>query len=126
VIKGVYGNVSRCATCPRAGAEEAVVPQPAALGLWQTHDVRRRVLVLLGDPGVRRVRLRPKVLGALNLKGDWASFGSVAITLLFVVGCIIATRLINSMGRRNMLIHSFFWSGLACWGWGCSTLAPSC
>jgi putative MFS transporter len=58
------------------------------------------------------------VLGALNLKGDWASFGSVAITLLFVVGCIIATRLINSMGRRNMLIHSFFWSGLALLGLG--------
>ncbi|MDZ3993457.1 Inner membrane metabolite transport protein YgcS [Pseudomonas sp. Teo4] len=55
----------------------------------------------------------PKVLGALNLKGDWASFGSVAITFLFVVGCIIATRLINSMGRRSMLLHSFFWSGLA-------------
>ncbi|MDV9033502.1 MFS transporter [Pseudomonas sp. RAC1] len=60
----------------------------------------------------------PKVLGALNLKGDWASFGSVAITLLFVVGCIIATRLINGMGRRSMLIHSFFWSGLALLGLG--------
>ncbi|AXO87530.1 MFS transporter [Pseudomonas parafulva] len=60
----------------------------------------------------------PKVLGALNLKGDWASFGSVAITLLFVVGCIIATRLINGMGRRSMLIHSFLWSGLALLGLG--------
>lgn len=55
----------------------------------------------------------PKVLAALNLKGDWASYGSVAITLLFVVGCIISTRLINSMGRRSMLIHSFLLSGIA-------------
>ena len=55
----------------------------------------------------------PKVLAALNLKGDWASYGSVAITLLFVVGCVIATRLINSMGRRSMLIYSFLLSGIA-------------
>lgn len=60
----------------------------------------------------------PKVLQALNLKGDWASFGSVAITLLFVVGCIIATRLINSIGRRSMLIYSFLGSGLALFGLG--------
>ncbi|PWU29663.1 MFS transporter [Pseudomonas sp. RW407] len=58
------------------------------------------------------------VLQALNLKGDWASFGSVAITLIFVVGCIIATRLINAIGRRNMLIHSFLWSSLALFGLG--------
>lgn len=60
----------------------------------------------------------PKVLQALNLKGDWASFGSVAITFLFVVGCIIATRLINSVGRRSMLIQSFLWSGLSLLGLG--------
>ncbi|MGJ3443023.1 MFS transporter [Pseudomonas sp. Je.1.5.c] len=58
----------------------------------------------------------PKVLAALNLKGDWASFGSVAITFLFVVGCIIATRLINGMGRRRMLINSFACSGMALLG----------
>ena len=55
----------------------------------------------------------PKVLEALHLSGNWASYGSVAITLLFVVGCIIATRLINTLGRRSLLIHSFLWSGVA-------------
>lgn len=60
----------------------------------------------------------PKVLLALNLKDDLATYGSIAITLLFVVGCIIATRLINSMGRRSMLIHSFLWSGLCLVGLG--------
>jgi len=55
----------------------------------------------------------PKVLLALNLKGEWASYGSMFITLLFVVGCVLATRLINTLGRRSMLIHSFLWSGLA-------------
>ena len=41
------------------------------------------------------------------------SFGSIAITFLFVVGCIIATQLINVMGRRPMLIYSFLLSGIA-------------
>jgi putative MFS transporter len=60
----------------------------------------------------------PKVLQALHLEGDWAAFGSVAITLLFVIGCVIATRLINSVGRRSMLIYSFLFSGLALLGLG--------
>ncbi|MCU5775314.1 MFS transporter [Erwiniaceae bacterium BAC15a-03b] len=55
----------------------------------------------------------PKVLQALHLSGSWASYGSVTITLLFVVGCLIATRLVNTLGRRSLLIHSFLWSGLA-------------
>ena len=55
----------------------------------------------------------PRVLQALHLSGNWASYGSVAITMLFVVGCIIATRLVNTMGRRSLLIHSFLWSGIA-------------
>ncbi len=55
----------------------------------------------------------PKVLDALHLSGDWASYGSIAITLLFVVGCLIATRLVNTLGRRKLLLHSFLWSGLA-------------
>ncbi|WP_043285856.1 MFS transporter [Paraburkholderia oxyphila] len=55
----------------------------------------------------------PKVLEAFNLTGRWADFGSTVITSLFVVGCILATQLINRLGRRKMLIHSFLWSGLA-------------
>jgi len=55
----------------------------------------------------------PRVLEALHLTGQWESLGSVAITLLFVVGCIIATWIINELGRRAMVIHSFLWSGLA-------------
>ncbi|AYQ40700.1 metabolite transporter [Burkholderia aenigmatica] len=55
----------------------------------------------------------PRVLEALHLTGKWESLDSVAITLLFVVGCIIATWIINELGRRAMVIHSFLWSGLA-------------
>jgi putative MFS transporter len=60
----------------------------------------------------------PRVLQALNLTGSWATYGSVAITLLFVVGCVIATRIINRLGRRSMVIYSFLLSGLALLGLG--------
>ncbi|MCP1771290.1 putative MFS transporter [Neisseria perflava] len=60
----------------------------------------------------------PRVLSALNLQGAWADYGSVLITLLFVVGCILGTKLINSLGRRKLVIHSFLWSGLALLGLG--------
>lgn len=60
----------------------------------------------------------PVVLKALNLDGEWASLGSIAITLLFVVGCVVATRLIDTMGRRRLIIHSFLWSSLALLGLG--------
>jgi putative MFS transporter len=53
-------------------------------------------------------------MAALHLKGEWASLGSVIITMMFVVGCVIATRLINTMGRRKMVIQSFCgWFGIA-------------
>lgn len=54
----------------------------------------------------------PVVLGALGLAGDDGILGSIAITLLFVVGCLIGMKLVNLMGRRQMLIHGFLWSGL--------------
>lgn len=55
----------------------------------------------------------PTVLGALGLTEKWAALGSVAITMLFVVGCLAGMKLINVMGRRQMLIQSFLWSGVA-------------
>lgn len=55
----------------------------------------------------------PRVLDALHLSGEWASYGSIAITLLFVVGCILAMRRVNTLGRRKLLIRSFLWSALA-------------
>lgn len=55
----------------------------------------------------------PQVLHALGLTGDLAGWGAVAITFLFFVGCLVATMLINVMGRKKMLFHSFLWSGLA-------------
>ncbi|MDT2004987.1 MFS transporter [Rhodococcus opacus] len=55
----------------------------------------------------------PAILEALNLEGDMAHYGSALITVMFLVGCVIAVLVVNRMGRRPMLIHSFLWSGVA-------------
>lgn len=119
VIKQVYGNNFSLRNLP----EEPEVKKLSFMSLLHSGYGKRMLFVTMFwscsvIPVFAVYAFAPKVLAALNLKGDWASFGSVAITLLFVVGCVIATRLINTMGRRNMLIQSFLWSGLALLGLG--------
>ncbi|WP_068269686.1 MFS transporter [Aldersonia kunmingensis] len=55
----------------------------------------------------------PSILGEMGFEGDVARLGSAVITLLLLVGCVIAAFLVNRMGRRPLLIHSFLWSGIA-------------
>ncbi|HKU30969.1 MAG TPA: MFS transporter [Arthrobacter sp.] len=55
----------------------------------------------------------PAILGALHLDGSMGQIGSAVITIMFMVGCIIACVFVNKMGRRPLMIHSFLWSGLA-------------
>lgn len=55
----------------------------------------------------------PAILQALKLGDNLAHIGSAAITVMFLVGCLVAVFLVNRMGRRPLIIHSFLWSGLA-------------
>lgn len=55
----------------------------------------------------------PAILSALNLSEGLAHVGSAAITVLFLVGCLVAVALVERVGRRPLIIHSFVWSGLA-------------
>lgn len=119
VIKKVYGPSFSLRNLPEQPAEKKV----SILSLLHSGYGKRMFFVSVFwscsvIPVFAVYAFAPTVLQALNLKGAWASYGSVAITLLFVVGCIIATRLINVIGRRSMLIHSFLWSGLALLGLG--------
>lgn len=66
----------------------------------------------------------PKLFQALNLTGAMASYGSMGITLLLALGCMIATWLINFIGRRTLIINSFLWSGLGLLGLGIFPNAP--
>lgn len=60
----------------------------------------------------------PKLFAALHLTGAMASLGSMAITLLLAAGCMIATWLIDVIGRRTLIINSFLWAGLGLLGLG--------
>lgn len=53
----------------------------------------------------------PKILAELGLDGRMANMGSALITVLLLVGCIVAMAAINRLGRRTLLIQSFAWSG---------------
>jgi len=119
IVKQVYGPEFSLRNLPEQPAEKKV-----SIGdlLHSGYGKRMLFVAVFWSCSVIPVfavySFAPKVLQALNLKGDWASYGSVAITLMFVVGCVIATPLINVIGRRSMVIHSFLWSGLAMLGLG--------
>ncbi|WP_336715232.1 MFS transporter [Arthrobacter sp. USHLN218] len=55
----------------------------------------------------------PQILGLMGLEDELASVGSIVITSMFVIGCLLAVLTIAPLGRRKLLIHSFLWSGLA-------------
>jgi putative MFS transporter len=119
VIKKVYGPTFSLANMPQEEAEQKV-----SLGNLLHSGYGKRMLFVIVFwtaavvPMFAVYSFAPVVLGALNLKGAWAAYCSVLISLLFVVGCIVATRLIDTMGRRPLVIHSFLWSSLALLGLG--------
>jgi len=67
----------------------------------------------------------PKILGALQLDEGMEHVGSAVITVMFLVGCVVSLFLVNRMGRRPLLIHSFLWAGLAMLLLGLFPTAPS-
>ncbi|WP_372030126.1 MFS transporter [Pseudomonas kurunegalensis] len=119
IIKQVYGPSFSLANMPEQATEQKV----SLSALMRSGYGKRMVFVAVFwsaavVPMFAVYSFAPVVLQALNLKGDWASYGSVLITLLFVVGCIVATRMIDTLGRRPLIIHSFLWSTLALLGLG--------
>ncbi|MBM7341950.1 MFS transporter [Pantoea coffeiphila] len=122
IIKKVYGATFSLANLPKESEEQKV----SIRTLLNAGYGKRMLFVAVFwsaavVPMFAVYSFAPVVLQALNLKGEWASMGSVIITLLFVVGCIIATRLIDTMGRRKLIIHSFLWSSLALLGLGAAS-----
>lgn len=119
IIKQVYGPSFSLANMPEQAAQQKV-----SLGALLRSGYGKRMLFVAVFwsaavvPMFAVYSFAPVVLQALNLKGAWASYGSVLITLLFVVGCIVATRMIDTLGRRPLIIHSFLWSTLALLGLG--------
>jgi len=114
VIKKVYGPDYSIADLPEPSNQQPV----SVWSLFHSGYGKRMAFVTLFwtcaiVPLFAIYAFAPKVLQALKLTGDWAAYGSIAITLLFTLGCLLATKLINRLGRRKMLIHSFLWSGMS-------------
>lgn len=55
----------------------------------------------------------PMILESFGLAGVMANFGSAFITGLLLAGCLIAMAIVNELGRRKLMLHSFLWSGVA-------------
>ncbi|MEL7641756.1 MAG: MFS transporter [Solidesulfovibrio sp.] len=55
----------------------------------------------------------PTIFEALGLTERAGTSGSSVIMVLFLLGTVISLLVINKLGRRLLLLHSFFWSGLA-------------
>lgn len=117
VMKSVYGPSFSLANLPECADTERM-----PLGALLRSGYGKRLLFVVTFwtcsivPVFAVYAFAPKVLAALNLTGDLASWGSVIITVFFVMGCLVATSLINRIGRRNMLIYSFLFSGIALFG----------
>jgi len=114
IIKGIYGLDYSSRDLPEPATKKKV----SVASLFHSGYGKRMVFVTLFwtcsiVPLFAIYAFAPKVLQALKLSDDLASVGSIAITVLFVIGCLAATRVINTMGRRPMVIHSLFWSGVA-------------
>ncbi|MBV4473313.1 MFS transporter [Pseudomonas botevensis] len=119
VIKQVYGADFSLANLPEQSKEQKL---PFSSLLCSGYGKRMFFVIVFWTCSIIPVfavyAFAPKVLAALNVAGDMGSFSSVIITLFFVLGCLIATRLVNRVGRRKMLIYSFLLSGLALLGLG--------
>lgn len=113
VIKRVYGNEYSVQNLPEKAPEHNV----SVWSLFHSSYGKRIFFVSIFwtcsiIPQFAIYAFAPKILQTMGLTGDLAAWGAVAITIMFVFGCLLGVKLINPMGRRNMLIHSFLWSGL--------------
>ncbi|MFC2996410.1 MFS transporter [Acinetobacter sichuanensis] len=115
IIKKIYGNEYSVNDLPEQQVDEK--NKVSITSLFHSGYGKRTLFVGLFwtcsiIPLFAIYAFAPKVMLALNLTGEMAKWGAVAITILFCVGCAVATLTINTVGRKRMLSHSFFWSGL--------------
>jgi Sugar (and other) transporter. len=124
VIRRVYGPEFSLANLPEQAVEKKL---PLKALLHSGYGKRMLFVVTFWTCSIVPIfavyAFAPKVLAALNLTGNVGSVSSIAITMFFVIGCMVATRLINVVGRRNMLLCSLLFSGVGLLGLGASHAA---
>lgn len=119
IIKKVYGNSFSIDNLPREKASQKVSFKQLMKGGYGGRILFVSIFwACCVMPIFAVYSFAPKVLAALNLKGEMGAYGSIFITFLFVIGCVLGAIVINKMGRRRMLIQSFLWSLVALFGLG--------
>jgi MFS transporter, putative metabolite transport protein len=58
------------------------------------------------------IKYSTAILGALHMGQGMDVIGSAIITVLFLIGTVVAVLLVNTMSRRRMIIGSFAFSGM--------------
>ena len=120
VIKNVYGDQFSLANLP----EEQTDGEKISFKKFILSGYGKRMFFVLVFwtcaviPVFAVYAFAPKILTMLKLSGDLSLLGSILITLFFLIGCVFATNMINSLGRRKTLINSFLFSSIALLGLG--------
>ena len=114
VLKQVYGDHAPALPPPEAAADSS----PHLFALFRSGYGGRLLYVSTFwtcsiVPVFGIYAFGPTILQALGLTGPWGNAGSALITSLFAVGTVVSLAVINRCGRRFLVLHSFFWSGLA-------------
>ena len=86
----------------------------ALFGTLASLDLKQAGVGLAAGAGVR-----------LGLTGSLGNYGSAFITVMFLVGCLVAMYFVDRAGRRPLIIHSFLWAGLALLLLGIFSSAPA-
>ena len=113
VLKRVYGPNVTLADLPEEAGECVSVGQLLKSGYGKRMAFITIFWTCSIVPLFAVYAFGPAILEALKLGENLAHVGSAAITVMFLVGCLVAVFLVNRMGRRPLIIHSFLWSGLA-------------
>jgi MFS transporter, putative metabolite transport protein len=96
-----------------AGEAERAVEQTRFRDLFQSPNLRRTAFCGLFylcqvTPLFAIYTFGPTILGSFGLaKGNASNLGSALISVVFVLGCIPALRLVDTLGRRPVVIWSF-------------------
>ncbi|MBX9394726.1 MFS transporter [Streptomyces sp. TRM72054] len=113
VMRKIFGSGAGVSVLPEAGNE--------SIGLWallRSGYLGRMAFISIFwtcaiVPQFAIYAFGPRILEALNLDGRLANIESALITVFFVAGSAAAVLVVNRMGRRHLILHSFLWSGTA-------------
>ncbi|MDQ6599091.1 MFS transporter [Bacillus salipaludis] len=114
IMKSIYGESVTLADIPTSS-----VQKPSLLKLFSPAYRKRTLFVMLFwnfqlIPMFAIYTFAPTLLETFKLdNGNLSHIGSALISLLFLIGCTVATFFIDRIGRRALLIYGFLFTTIA-------------